>query len=334
MAADDAAVTSVIVKQIKEEAACGFSDWASLEFLSHLPAARSIVPGFYGGDVGSRLFVMEDLRDSISLDGLLKGYDKAAAGAALQSMAVQTARLHAATVGTPELFAAIRAALPEAAALGRHSETQRWLDGREKILNWFRALDCSPPDGFDDCLGAIAGAYREPAEFLAFTHGDPAPSNVHFARGHAWLLDFEYGGYRHALYDMTAWQVLCPLPEATVTLLKASYRSELAKTCVAAQDETRFAEAWACLCAYRALAILTWIPPDVLGENRPWADDWTVRQAVLAAVHRLEQVAAPIEALGPVYVAAAALNRALRSRWPEYEREEDLFPRWRALQTG
>ena len=47
--------------------------------------------------------------------------------------------------------------------------------------------------------------FGEPGPFLAFTHGDPAPTNNHVAGDEVRLLDFEYGGFRHALYDITAW---------------------------------------------------------------------------------------------------------------------------------
>jgi hypothetical protein len=145
------------------------------------------------------------------------------------------------------------------------------------------------------------------------------------------LLDFEYGGYRHALYDQTAWSVLCPLPERLVERLRRGYWLELAKRRPPALAEEPYRDAWAALCAYRALAILTWIPPAVLQDNRPWAEDWTMREAVLAAVSRLALAADGIPWLAPVSAAAVRLRAVLRARWPDLA---DPFPRWPAAQGG
>src|SRR6266567_4449147 len=56
-------VASVIIKQVKSAAEAGrvFTDWASLSFLSDLPATRDLAPRFLGGDIDAGLFVMEDL---------------------------------------------------------------------------------------------------------------------------------------------------------------------------------------------------------------------------------------------------------------------------------
>ena len=323
--------SSVMIKQIKEEGQRGFSDWAGLAFLSELPEAAGLVPRFCGGDIANRFFVMEDLGTGNPLQKFLTGTDSAAAQAALRSLASQMGRLHAVTLGKQEQFAAIRAALPENDGLGREREARQWLDNRIKIEAWFQVLDCVIPAGFEACLRFISERYRQPDDFLAFTHGDPAPSNNHFSDGCAWLLDFEYGGFRHALYDLTAWNILCPLPAGCVRDMSRCFREELAKAFPAARDEARFAEEWAVVCAYRALAMLSWIPPEILRENRPWADDWTMREAVFAALVRLREAAESCPRLAVVGEGAEILIAALRKRWPEYARLDEVLPRWPGL---
>jgi len=322
-----------MIKQIKEEPVRGFSDWASLAFLSELPEAAGLVPRFYGGDVPNRFFLMEDLGSGSPLQEILTGSDPVASRAALRALASQMGRLQAASLGKQARFEAIRAALPEREGLGREREAAHWLENRAKIEAWFLALDCAIPTDFEAGLKLISETYRQSDDFLAFTHGDPAPSNNHFREGQARLLDFEYGGFRHALYDIAGWNILCPLPADCVREMSRCFREELAQAFPAARDEARFAQEWAAVCAYRALAMLTWIPPDVLRQNRAWADNWTMREAVFTALSRLREGMKgfpPWEAVGE---GAGILLEALRKRWPEYARREELLPQWSGLRA-
>ncbi|MCC2672275.1 MAG: hypothetical protein K0Q72_4747, partial [Armatimonadetes bacterium] len=70
---------SVILKEITDEGECGFTDWASLEFLASVPNAVPLVPRFLEGDVDSRAYLVEDLGPSLSLDDALTADDPAAA---------------------------------------------------------------------------------------------------------------------------------------------------------------------------------------------------------------------------------------------------------------
>jgi hypothetical protein len=81
-------------------------------------------------------------------------------------------------------------------------------------------------------------------------------------------------------------------------------------------DDGQYREAWATLCTYRALAMLTWLPPDLLVEDRDWAPGWTGRAAVLSTTLRLRQTSAGVAALAPLADLGALMNEALRARWP------------------
>lgn len=323
---------SIVVRRIEGDPARGFTDWAGLAFLSELPEARGLVPRFLVGDADARWFATEDLGRGSNLGDLLALRDPEGARSALQALAVAMARLHAATLTKYDAYEAIRRALPAADGLGRFREAEAWLAGYRKLLAWFAAVDRMPPAGLRDSMDRVARGYREPDEFLSFTHGDPAPTNNHFSRGRAHLLDFEYGGYRHALYDLTAWNVLCPLPSAWLHDMRRSFRKELANALPVARDEARFKEAWAFLCAYRALAVLTWLPPDILVRDRPWADGWSMRQAMLVALSRLREASVSVAPLRPIREGAGALLEVLRPRWAEHVDVEDLLPRWTATQ--
>ena len=184
-------------------------------------------------------------------------------------------------------------------------------------------------------MSQIASTYVVPGPFLTLTHGDPAPTNTHVsARGALRLLDFEYGAYRHALYDVTAWDVLCPLPQHLVTLVRDVHHTSLAHRLPATRDDTRYREGWALMAAYRALATLTWIPTQVLVQDRPWVETWSSRRAVLATLSRLRDNAAFMPALAPLATAAGDLFGALAARWPEAAGDGSdaaLLPRWPAL---
>jgi hypothetical protein len=252
------------------------------------------------------------------------------AEAALCGLAEQNARLHTVTLGQEDALLRLRRALPGAATTGRRWEAERWLAESGRLDAWFDALGCAAPADLASCLSQIAETYAEPGEWLSLTHGDPAPSNNHIVGSTVRLLDFEYGAFRHALYDITAWNTLCPLPRRAVQLMRGAFQRVLAQKLPVAGDRAAFAQAWAMLCAYRGLALLTWVSPEVLETNRPMVGTWSAREAVLAAAARTAEVAANIPGLEAVAGAAGQLYAALHARWPELG-DAELSTRWAAL---
>lgn len=202
---------SVIIKALRDDAATGFTEWAALAFLAELPAARELVPGFVGGSVAQRIIVLEDLGPGITLHDLLMSSTLSQAEASLGDLARQMARLHLATCGHELRFSQLRQGLPAAEGHGRQREAAAWLASRARVRAWLTATSCATPIGFDAGLELIAADYAEPGPWLSFSHGDPAPSNNHSAGERVRLLDFEYGAYRHMFYDISAWNILCPL---------------------------------------------------------------------------------------------------------------------------
>jgi hypothetical protein len=130
------------------------------------------------------------------------------------------------------------------------------------------------------------------------------------------LLDFEYATYRHLLYDLTAWDVLCPLPRTAVTGMVESFRAAATPTFPRLSDETFYQAAYAKICAYRAIAILSWIPLAALAANQTWAgEQWTQRHGVLAAVERLVLTTRSTPELAPLTDIATQLSTHLSRRW-------------------
>ncbi len=148
--------------------------------------------------------------------------------AALKVLAACMARLVVGTVGREDIFERLRVGLPGFDGLGRHYEAARWLEGCGKAVQWADALGIPLPRGLDLACKHVAAVYAEPGPYLAFSHGDPAPSNNHLSYDRVRLVDFEYAGYRHSLYDLTGWYVLCPLPDAWTSAMEQVFRQSSA----------------------------------------------------------------------------------------------------------
>src|SRR5207244_2633142 len=108
-----------------------------------------IAPRFLAGDLPGHFFVMEDLGEARSLESVLTERDGGVAHKMLRSLAIQTARLQAATLAEEKQFKRIRRALPTVGATDRHREAERWLAGRDKIHAWWDAVGCALPAGYD-----------------------------------------------------------------------------------------------------------------------------------------------------------------------------------------
>jgi hypothetical protein len=323
---------SLIVKRYTGDDARAFSDWAGVVFLSSLADAHGIAPHHYGGDAAARLLVLEDLGEWRTLGELLAAGDSEAIEGALSALAQPMARLVAGTMGTElaERYERLRLALPGGAGLGRRQEAARWCEALPRAAAWFVALGFPVDAAFDRACARVAEAYAEPGVFLAFSHGDPAPSNNLIGPTGARLLDFEYGTYRHALYDVTGWYILCPLPEAWAAILHNAFRQHLAGMCSLAADEATYRAAWATMCAYRAMALLSWFPLNILDADRPWAEGWTMRGALLTAATRLERATAGVSELEAISDAASRLAGAARDRWPDIG---EGVPEWESIGT-
>lgn len=315
-------VDSVVVKRNRGDDERGFTDWAGLVFLSIPGATEGIAPRFYAGEPSERVLVMEDLGGSLTLADLLEDADERSVVDALRGLARPMTRLIATTRGREAEWIRTRAALPAGVQLGRRKEIARWVAGLESVSALTAALGVRAPPGMGDAVRGVARAYEQPGSYLAFSHGDPAPSNNPIAEGsgRVHLVDFEYAGYRHALYDATAWSVLCPLPVEWVSAFRNAFGAALSSggaASLVAEPEC-YQEAWGTMCAYRALAMLSWFPDDTLHTDAEWAPGWSARRALISTCIRLRDATRGIEPLEPLAELGERMSLTLRSRWPEF----------------
>lgn len=310
-----------------------FNDWAGLQFLSDVAGFDPIAPRLYGGDRDAGLIVLEDLGTGETLDLLLLGKDRTAAERRLVELATLLGRMHALTLGRQPEFDQLRDTLGPRDKATEHY-TYDWL----ATALWSAAADLSitPAPGIEEDLAALITMIREPGPFLAYTHGDPCPGNDLHRDSRLWLLDFEFGDYRHALTDGVYGHIFFPtcwcsnrVPASVVTQMEMAYRAILMQACPAARDDGLFAEAVVVSCAYWALTMYAWNPVAALvAQDEEWGIA-TVRQRVLERSEQLAQVAEQyghLEALGATLKAIAT---KLRSRLPTDVDRLPFYPAFR-----
>ncbi|MEJ2133381.1 MAG: hypothetical protein P8Y95_17545, partial [Gammaproteobacteria bacterium] len=183
---------TLIAKQIRAHPHLGFSDYASHEFLSSFDAP--LVPRFAGGDSEHALFLMEDLGEFRNLMNVLPQGDEDVIHHTLTRLGATMGELVAATAGQERSWNACRSGLPAAPGPNRFDEARDWRDGWSKVARWLEQIDVAAPTGIGRMLDDISENHRAPRQ-LAFSQGDPAPTNHTLIGEHCHLVDFEYGAY-------------------------------------------------------------------------------------------------------------------------------------------
>jgi hypothetical protein len=316
---------TLVAKRIDRDDARGLTDWASHVFLASQSGMRSVVPPFQGGDPRSNIFFIEWIANASSLEHVFRTHVGDAYAAELLAHARSLARLHVGGAGAPHEFDRARRVLGVDQDGDWTQELIRWRRNVSGAMRWLAAPARGRAIELDTAIDAIVESFGTPGPYLTFTHGDIAPSNVLVRGEESWLVDFEYGGYRHALYDPTAWHVLCPLPEGALMAFGAAYREVLSSELPDCADPTLFAREWARLAAYRAIALLSWLPIEAREWDRPWVDDWSVRQAVLTTLERTSRLSdndPSLEALSD----AAGVAASYFSR--EWGCDRGALPKW------
>jgi hypothetical protein len=318
---------SVIVKRFKSEPARGLDEWAALEHLDALGIAPASAPHFLGGDLAARCFVMEDLGEGPSLEDLLRAREPGAAaraGEALVAIARATGALHAAAREHAGEFDRRRDALAPRPVTALRAAADARRAAPAALRAWLDAAGAASASGLEEAEAALGCAAEEPGAWATLTHGDMAPSN-NLRAGDGWrLLDFEYAGVRHALYDTLLWTLFCPFPLPLIERADRAYRAAMAGAFPPARDEGEYARARAHVAAGRTLDLLRWQPPTLLERDRDWAPGLTARQAVLWHLERFLAVAeGSAPTLAPIAATLEGLHRRLAAGWSA-ERERGL----------
>jgi hypothetical protein len=298
-----------------------FSDWAGAEFLSGaLDTPRT--PRFYGGDYSNGFFILEDLGDQRSLVEPLLEEDAAGAERALLSFSACLGSLHAATIGRFGAFEdLLRTISPQVGTIGRtvtdlgkgSGQLQTCLDG----------LAVHPGIAFAQEVEAIVAAMENPGPFLSYIHGDACPDNTSWDGEELRVIDFEFGGFGHALIDATYGRMMFPtcwcanaLPGDLVSRMEAVYRTELAKRCPEAQENRIFDAALANACGFWLLSTLGRSLAPALEADRTWGIA-TMRQRLVARLDAFITTAEEGNHLPALRDVASRLRDALRKAWPE-----------------
>jgi hypothetical protein len=306
-------VQSVVLKHFQDEPVCLLDDWAGNLFLTR--CGINVGPRFLAGSEEARLFVMEDLGHGQSLEELLRGDDERLASGALLSIARLTGQMHVHTLGTQAEYDTVRQAVEPRHERVRIENARYLLDNAGRLRRWVDAVGAAEDPGTLADLEQLARTLADPGPFLAFTHGDMAPSNTLFTREGPHLLDFEYAGMRHALYDALMWLVSVPLPEELIARTDITYRIVLSQGCEEARVDSEYARARASVVAARTVNVLQWISPKALERDREWAPGFTERAALLRHLERCRVLQEPVNPVPALARTLESLEDRLRERW-------------------
>jgi hypothetical protein len=289
-----------VVKRWKDESECAQNEWSSYQLFA--AQSLSLAPRLRALNQSARLLALERLdagSDLLQVIARGSGLDLAITrlGGLMAELAAGTTLSHALS--------------PEADRCDpRNAEADALGERLGAILALGAAWGIPSDDRLERCARELVENYRTPYR-IAWTQGDPAPSNVLFAEGRAVLIDFEYGGFRHALHDLAQWQIRCPLPQSWYRSLQGSVERAMLDG-GAYPDAARFAEDLATMQAYASIYMLGFLPARAgFAADRSWVGDWTVHDALLCTTARGADAAAATPLLEPLSDWLRALNAAL-----------------------
>jgi len=316
---------SVIVKRLRDDPAGLRTDpartrteRASLEFLAGLGV--EVGPALLAADEAAGVLVLEDLAPRVALFDLLRDGDPAAS-AGLRAFAIAMGRLHAATAGHADEYYARRARF---GPIDRNRDHRRVLGEASRL---------APISFAEFGVDLRAGAEAELAEarrllfdrgpFIAFSNGDAGANNflVDAGGSDGRIIDWECGGYRHALLDAAALYVPGPLwmtvGEPAPDGVAAAYREALAAG-VPDADGVAYGRGLVAACMLVAVERLVRLP--TLDGRQAGHES---RAQMVSTLESAGRVADSFGVFGRLAGWAHATASALRRRWPDADR---VFP--------
>ncbi|MBO0858152.1 MAG: phosphotransferase [Chloracidobacterium sp.] len=305
-----------------------FNEWAGLRFLTESSGGASPTPVFYAGDRDHGLLALEDLGVSNGLDRALLGADPAYAEAMLVAFAATVGRMHALTIGKQAEFERIRGGLGP-----RRSNPPD--DGGKRLAKLLsdmaQVVGVETTWGIAEELRGVTRNLVEPGPFLAYLHHDPCPDNCLITDDGLKLIDFEFGGYGHALGDGIYGRIHFPtcwcvnrLPQHIPPKMEDAYRAELVKGCPEAVDDERFYRATVEACA---ACIINSHNAMTLQADHRWGISTTRQRALL----RFDIFWKMTENYGHLKAVGATIHsiaNKLRAQWPA---EADAMPYYPAF---
>jgi hypothetical protein len=316
-----------------------FRDWVGAAFLSAVSSESAYSPRFYGGDRAIGFIMLEDLGVHRSLvEPLLEG-DALRGEEAILAFATQLGRLHADTIGTaPHFEQIVRAINPRTAVDVATACLQNATELRtraEHLRGHLDRLGVPLAPRFPDDIASICTTIAYPGDFLAYVHGDPCPDNVFYTGGRLRLIDFEFGTFGHALQDGVYGRMMFPtcwcanqIPATLLDRMEQVYRTELVRSCPAAQDDRIFATAVAHLCGYWLIHTLARLLERGLDEDSIWGIA-TVRARIVARLQSFITTSTTTNQLPALRSTANVLLEYLHTRWPDTQ-PLALYPAFRS----
>jgi hypothetical protein len=313
------------------------NELAALQFLGEVAEDAGLAPRLLAADQHAGVIVLEDLGAARGLDHLLLGADAAAAERALLAFATALGTLHAHTHGKQEVYARFRTRLGADPAF--FSTVAEDVFPPERVAAVFHAAvdaaGITPMPGVDADLAVVVAFWSAPGPFLAYTHSDPCPDNCLLVDTTLRLIDWEFGGFRHALVDGISARMAFPtcwcanrLPEAVLQRMEHVYRTALATGCPEAGDDTLFQRAVVEACAYTTIGMLHWAMPGILDADSAWGLA-TFRQRLLLRLDGTARAAEEYGHLQALGATCAALAARLRSAWSSETHLLPIYPAFR-----
>ncbi|MET0196742.1 kinase [Rhodococcus sp. RS1C4] len=175
---------------------------ASYQFATALATDSRPGPDLLAYDLGARLLILSDLGDASPITALLKHSDAASVTNSLMAMAQALGRMHAATVGREDDFAALlrRAGVPTSAD-GISAQIPDALVAVPRMLEEDLGIT-DTPDAVRERVERSGRLFAHGA-FRAFSPSDLCPDNILVNEEGVRFLDYEWGGFRDATLDIT-----------------------------------------------------------------------------------------------------------------------------------
>ncbi|TFI42759.1 kinase [Rhodococcus sp. 1R11] len=175
---------------------------ASYQFANALATDSRPGPELHAYDLDARLLILSDLGDASAIPTLLRSSDASMVTNSLMAMAQALGRMHAATVGREDDFAALlrRVGQPDSAD-GISAQIFDALDAVPGMLTGLLGVG-APPDVLLERV-ARSGRLFAHGAFRAFSPSDLCPDNIIVNDEGVRFLDYEWGGFRDATLDIT-----------------------------------------------------------------------------------------------------------------------------------
>jgi tRNA A-37 threonylcarbamoyl transferase component Bud32 len=337
---------SVVVKRWRSEGDAGFdqnsfdddllNEWASLEFVAHRLGQTTLAPQIYAGDQAMGFFVIEDLVDGATLDGILRGTDAIQAEHAFKRYGEALGQLHAQTLGHSDAFIALQRKLDY-----RGPVVDGYLGFMQTSLKRLEALNFRIPPTADSEVRQAAEQLSQLAIFSALHHGDPIPSNTWLGdQDKFYFIDFEGAHFDHAILEAVGPRMMFPtcglafvnrIPEPIWRQTEAAYQAVLVQYCPEATDKILYGSAVTAACAKWALAFCERWLRAALDNELPGYQLKRVRQCAIARLEAFTQAAREFNSLPALGETFTGLLADLRLRWSS---ESQTLPPYPVFQEG